>query len=43
MLIAYWVHIPVWVSLIVIVGCISGSIVYSIYHKRKGAPKEIVE
>ncbi|MFZ4058095.1 MAG: TerC/Alx family metal homeostasis membrane protein [Ferruginibacter sp.] len=43
MLVAYWVHIPVWVSLLVIVGCISGSIVYSIYHKRKGAPKEIVE
>lgn len=31
----HW-HIPVWVSLIVIVLCISGSIVYSIYHKRKG-------
>ena len=36
MLVAYWVHIPVWVSLLVIVFCISGSIMYSIYHQRKG-------
>jgi tellurite resistance protein TerC len=43
MLVAYWVHIPVWVSLLVIVACISGSIVYSIYHKRKGVPKDLVE
>jgi tellurite resistance protein TerC len=43
MLIAKWVHIPVWVSLLVIVFCISGSIIYSIYHKRKGVPKDIVE
>jgi tellurite resistance protein TerC len=43
MLITYWVHIPVWVSLIVIVICIAGSIFYSIYHKRKGVPKDIVE
>jgi len=42
MLIAKWVHIPVWVSLLVIVFCISGSIVYSIYHKRKGVPKDVV-
>lgn len=28
-------HIPVWVSLIVIVACISGGIVYSLYHNRK--------
>lgn len=41
MLIAYWVHIPVWISLIVIVICISASILYSIYHKRKGVPKDI--
>lgn len=31
-----WLHIPVWISLMVIIVCISGSIVYSIYHKRKG-------
>lgn len=41
MLIAYWVHIPVWVSLLVIVVCIAGSIFYSIYHQRRGVPKDI--
>jgi len=41
MLVAKWIHIPVWVSLLMIVFCISGSIVYSIYHKRKGTPEEI--
>lgn len=35
MLIAEWVHLKVWVSLLVIVFCISGSIIYSIYHQRK--------
>ncbi len=43
MLIVKWVHIPVWVSLLMIVFCISGSIVYSIYHKRKGIPEDMVE
>lgn len=43
MLIAEWVHIPVWISLLVIVCCISGSIIYSIYHKRKGVPADIKE
>ncbi len=38
MLVAHWVHIPVWVSLLMIIVCISGSIVYSIRHKRPGAP-----
>lgn len=41
MLIAKWVHVPVWISLLMIVFCISGSIVYSIYHKRKGTPEDI--
>ncbi len=41
MLVAKWVHIPVWISLLMIIFCISGSIVYSIYHKRKGTPEEI--
>lgn len=40
MLVAYWVHIPVWVSLLVIVVCISGSIFYSMYHQRKGVPAD---
>jgi tellurite resistance protein TerC len=32
-------HLPTWVSLLVIVSCITGSIVYSTYHTRKGSPK----
>jgi tellurite resistance protein TerC len=36
-------HIPVWVSLLVIVVCISGSIFYSIYHQRKGVPEDADE
>lgn len=43
MLITYWVHIPVWISLLVIVVCISGSIFYSMYHQRKGVPEDIEE
>lgn len=35
MLIAEWFHMPVWISLLVIVGCISGSIFYSMYHNKK--------
>ena len=40
MLIANWVHVPIWVSLLMIVFCITGSIVFSIYHKRKGVPED---
>lgn len=36
MLLAQLLHVPVWVSLLVIIVCIAGSIVYSVYHKRKG-------
>jgi tellurite resistance protein TerC len=36
-------HIPVWVSLLVIVVCISGSIFYSMYHQRKGVPDDFRE
>jgi tellurite resistance protein TerC len=36
-----YLHFPVWVSLLIIVVCIAGSIVYSINHKRKGVPKDI--
>lgn len=39
MLLVKWVHLPVWVSLLVIVLCISASILYSSYHTRKGVPK----
>lgn len=41
MLIAEWFSIPVWISLLVIVVCISGSIFYSIYHRRKGVPEDV--
>jgi tellurite resistance protein TerC len=37
----HYLHMPVWISLLVIVFCISGSILYSIYHKRKGVPNDI--
>ena len=40
---SHYLHMPVWVSLLVIVFCIAGSIFYSIYHKRKGVPKDITE
>lgn len=43
MLIAYWVHIPVWMSLIMIVVCIAGSIAYSVYDKRKSWVEENIE
>jgi tellurite resistance protein TerC len=36
-------HFPVWVSLLVIVGCIGGSIIYSIKHKNPGTPEDIIE
>ncbi len=32
MLIAKWIHIPVWASLMVIVVCIGGSIMYSVFN-----------
>ena len=43
MLVVKWMHIPVWVSLLMIVVCISGSIFYSIYHQRKGVPEDSEE
>lgn len=43
MLITHWVHIPVWISLLVIVVCISGSIFYSMHHQRKGVPENMDE
>ena len=33
-------HLPVWVSLVVIVSCILISILYSIYHKRRGIEED---
>ena len=43
MLITKWVHLPVWISLLVIVFCISGAILYSIWHKEKNVGRGIVE
>lgn len=35
MLAEYFIHIPVYVSLIVIVACLGGAILYSLYHQKK--------
>ena len=35
-----YLHLPEWASLAVIVLCISGSILYSIYHKKDGTPDD---
>jgi len=36
MLAEIWeLHLPVWISLVVIIACLAGSIVYSIYHDKK--------
>jgi tellurite resistance protein TerC len=44
MLIEYFdIHIPVWVSLIVIVVCLAGSIIYSIYHKKIDIPQDATD
>lgn len=42
MLITKWVHMPVWISLLVIVFCITGSIFYSVWHKQKNEPQDSV-
>ena len=38
-----YLHLPEWASLAVIVICIFGSIVYSIYNKKEGSPEDFVE
>jgi tellurite resistance protein TerC len=43
MLAAYWFHLPVWVSLVVIVLCLGASMVYSVYRKNKGVPEDFIE
>ena len=41
MLIAWFgIHIPVWVSLIVIISCIGGSVVYSLYYQKEKLPED---
>ena len=37
-----YLHLPEWISLAVIVLCISGSIIYSIYHKKDSMPEDDV-
>lgn len=41
MLLEEWIHLPIWVSLLVIVVCITSSILYSGYHTRKGISKNL--
>jgi tellurite resistance protein TerC len=44
MLIEYFeIHLPVWLSLVVIVVCIAGSIIFSIYNKKIGVPDDEME
>lgn len=44
MLIEYFdIHIPVWVSLSVIIVCLIGSIIFSIYHKKIDIPEDAVD
>jgi tellurite resistance protein TerC len=38
-----YLHLPEWLSLAVIVCCITGSIIYSMYHKKEGMPTDVVE
>ncbi len=38
-----YLHLPEWASLAVIVFCITGSIIYSVYHKKEGSPDDFVE
>ncbi len=37
----FGIHVPIWVSLLVIVSCLSGSIWYSQFHTRKNTPKDV--
>ena len=44
MLVEYFeIHIPVWVSLSVIVVCLVGSIVFSLYHKKLDLPEDAID
>jgi tellurite resistance protein TerC len=38
-----YLHIPEWASLVVIIVCITGSIMYSMYHKKEGTPDDYKE
>ena len=38
-----YLHLPEWASLAVIIFCITGSIIYSVYHKKEGTPDDFIE
>ncbi len=38
-----YLHLPEWASLMVIIVCIVGSIIYSKYHKKEGTPDDHIE
>lgn len=40
MLIEKWLHVPVWASLMVIIVCIGGSIMYSVFNKGQELPEK---
>ncbi len=40
MLIEKWLHVPVWASLMVIIVCIGGSIMYSVFNKEQEIPEK---
>lgn len=41
MLVEYFdIHVPIWISLAVIVVCLVGSVIYSIYHKKPDIPED---
>jgi len=41
MLLDYFVHIPTWVSLAVIILCLSVSIIFSLYNKKPNMPEDV--
>ena len=42
MLVEKWVHIPVWGSLMVIVVCIGGSVLYSVFKNQEDEDKDVL-
>ena len=43
MLVAKWIHFEVWISLIIIIACISGSILFSIYKSNQEKLEEKIK
>ncbi|MEO6668255.1 MAG: TerC/Alx family metal homeostasis membrane protein [Ferruginibacter sp.] len=42
MLLEEWIHIPVWASLMVIVVCIGGSVLYSVFRTQEEEDKDVL-